>query len=77
MSSLLFLQQRVCGEHGVEGGKGGEPRQGGPEEASEVMNQRIEMTTSLTDVLTSGTRNRRTEQEEASDLFYCDHEVTC
>jgi hypothetical protein len=54
MSSLLFLQQRVCGEHGVEGGKGAEPRQGGAEEASEVMNRRREVMTSLNNALTSG-----------------------
>ncbi len=69
MSSLLFLQQRVRGEHGMEGGKGAEPRQGGPEEASEVVNRRREVMTSLTNALTSGIRNLRTEQEEVSDLF--------
>jgi hypothetical protein len=73
MSSLLFLQQRMRGEHGVEGGKGAEPRQGGPEEASEVVNWRREVMTSLIEVLTSG----KTYEEEVSDLFYCDHDVTC
>ena len=54
MSSLLFLQQRMRGEHGVEGGKGAEPRPGGSEEASEVVNRRREVMTSLTNALTSG-----------------------
>ncbi len=49
----------MCGEHGVEGGKGVEPRQGGAEEASEVV-------TSLTDVLTSEIRLREIYEEEDS-----------